>query len=727
MSIDVARGVLPLFLSALPAFGDTGIRWEPLREPGCGGAIVSVAVSPHNPQHVVSGGDMLGTAVSFDGGETWTPGLGLPSYEMATPTFHPARPDEVWIGSCMGPFVSRDGGRSWQGRRAGMPAPSRGRYTAMIEKILIDPACPDRLLAFGGSSRRWGRCATMGAVWLSEDGGGAWRRLGTVTAEGFTTNAVTGENIIKAWWGAEKDAPRAHLFAENAGWFSSGDGGRTWQRHEVPESIGRLENVTTHPADPDIVWAVSAPGKPDADGVRAPGGIWRSEDGGRTFSPADAGMRKEAHANPNLVSHFSEIEVSPVPPWRLYVSDLSWWTHAVWVSDDGGISWRKGCDKASIRTACYAGPGCRISASPTDPDVAYAYNSEYVLKTVDAGRSWTDMTAYRPDPDGHPDSWRGRGWNGWCSRAVTFNPYRQGQAVVQAMDAGRGWISDDGLQTWRYAHGGVDPWTGGMAAAFSRDGFVYLTTGQGTSNNGIAVSRDGGRTWSVRHGSAHGLPERNAGMYGGVWADPEDGRCAFALAGTNRYVTADGGETWRRDPVAQAGAFAADPTQPGRFYVKNARGVFATDDWVTFRPMGLSGASEGRIFCDARGRVLVCRGRTGDPKTRGLWRCDPRDGRWERLHDDPLAYAVAADPFDPSRLVLTTIDHPYHDFAGGNGIFVSADDGRTWSPANAGLHVRRVECIAFDPFDGETLVAGTVGGGFVRAHWPRSRQTVPAQ
>ena len=233
MSADIARGLLPLFLSALTTAGVADLRWEPLYEPGCGGAIVSVAVSPHDPHHVVSGGDMLGTAASFDGGASWTPGLGLPSYEMATPTFHPARPDELWIGSCMGPFVSRDGGRTWQGRRAGMPAPSSWKYTAMIEKVLVDPANPDRLLAFGGSSRRWGRCAAMGAVWLSENDGVAWRRLGTVTAEGFTTNAAPGANVVKAWWGAE-ETPWAHLFAEGAGWFSSRDGGRTWRRRRVP-------------------------------------------------------------------------------------------------------------------------------------------------------------------------------------------------------------------------------------------------------------------------------------------------------------------------------------------------------------------------------------------------------------------------------------------------------------------------------------------------------------
>ena len=104
------------------------------------------------------------------------------------------------------------------------------------------------------------------------------------------------------------------------------------------------------------------------------------------------------------------------------------------MSDDGGAFWRRGCARWTLKTACYAGPACRIVASTSEPDVAYAYNSEYVIKTTDGGKTWTDMTSYNPDPE-KKDHWRGRGWNGWCSRNVVFNPYRKGQSTVQAMDA----------------------------------------------------------------------------------------------------------------------------------------------------------------------------------------------------------------------------------------------------------------------------------------------------
>jgi len=707
-------------LAAFAAIAGQGgeLRWEPLREPGCGGAIVSVAVSPHNPRHIVSGGDMLGTAVSFDGGESWTPGMGLPSYEMATPTFHPTRKDELWIGSCMGPFLSRDGGRTWQGRRKGMPAPCPWKYTAMIEKVLVSPKRPSRLLAFGGTSRRWGTCGTMGAVWLSDNDGDEWKRVGTITEKGFTTNEVKGANIVKAWWSPGRN-PRVHIFADGVGWFSSPDGTRDWRRHKVVGLPGTLADITMHPKDPKIVWAVVASGEPGADGKRTPGAIWRSVDGGRTFRPSDNGIEKIADAHPRIVTNFGEIEVSPVSPHRLYVSDYGWRASSVWVSDDGGASWRRGCARWTLKTACYAGPACRIAASASEPDVAYAYNSEYVIKTTDGGKTWTDMTSYNPDPE-KKDHWRGRGWNGWCSRNVVFNPYRKGQSIVQAMDAARAWVSDDGLRSWHYAHGGMAPWCGGDGAAFSRDGTIYVTSGQRGGNCGILVSRDGGSTWRARHGADCGLPELSAGSYGGVWVDPDDGKRAFVVFGDALYRTEDGGETWRLDPVlGMAGEFTVDPTRPDRFYVKNGKGMFETKDWRTFRSLGFDSLSEGGISCDARGRVLACRGRTGDRKLRGLWRYDNATGAWSRLIDEPLACAVATDPSDPTRIILTTSDNPYHDFAGGHGVWISSDDGRTWKEANDGLHIRRLTCVAFDPFDPELVVAGTSGGGFVKARWSK--------
>jgi len=90
---------------------------------------------------------------------------------------------------------------------------------------------------------------------------------------------------------------------------------------------------------------------------------------------------------------------------------------------------------------------------------------------------------------------------------VRFNPYRRGQVILQGMDAARVFLSDDAMLSWRRPLSDPQPWGGGDDATFTRDGHIYVTTGQHGAFFGIARSRDGGKTWDVVHGAKHGLPE----------------------------------------------------------------------------------------------------------------------------------------------------------------------------------------------------------------------------
>ena len=701
------------------------LRWEPLHEPGVGGAVVSVQVSPHDSRHILAGGDMLGTGVSFDGGETWLPGAGLTTYEMATATFHPTRSNEVWMGSCSGPYKSIDGGRTWKWKRNGMPGPARNRYTMMIEKVLFDPDDNSRMLAFSGSSRRWGRCSGFGAVWESLDSGESWSRIGTVTTNGWTAESADGANIVQAFWGTKpsrtSDPRQAHLVADGAGWFSSLDGGRTWRRRKTPGIDGDVASVTAHPSDSRVFWVVTSPGKKDGGGKVSPGGIFKTVDGGRSFAPCDAGIAKRGGARSKLATHFNPIAVSEADPGRLYAGDASWSSPAIWTSENGGATWTVSAKGRSVATSGFAGLSGCVCVAPRNADIAYFWNTEFILRTLDGGKSWTDVSSGRPDPVAGPDAWRGRGWTGWCSQNVAFNPFRKGQCAVQAMDACHAWISSDGLKTWRYAKGSVTPWSGGQSIDFSPDGRIYVSTGQRGANAGILSSLDGGETWRTASGAKCGLPEANGGTYGAIFADRRDSRRAFVLMNTKIFETSDGGDSWtERELGLCAQSVVRDTKDGGRFYIKTEDGILVTHDWRSFDNLGLGGRkTDGKITCDARGRVLVCRGRIGD--RRGLWRYDPSvpEEGWKRLSDETLAYACATDPAAPSRIVVCTYDAPYHDFAGANGVLVSSDDGATWKRADEGLPIRRATCVAFDPFDSETIVIGTCGGGFFRARWPR--------
>src|SRR4051812_18370950 len=95
-----------LLLLSAPVFAHTlnvkPLRWQPLREPGSGGWITSFRISPHDSRRMILGGDMLGAAVSLDGGQSWGSTVGFRSWEINDATFHPKDPNIVWIGTLMG-------------------------------------------------------------------------------------------------------------------------------------------------------------------------------------------------------------------------------------------------------------------------------------------------------------------------------------------------------------------------------------------------------------------------------------------------------------------------------------------------------------------------------------------------------------------------------------------------------------------------------------------------
>ncbi|MDO4425657.1 MAG: hypothetical protein Q4D17_07850, partial [Planctomycetia bacterium] len=122
-------------------------RWEPVREPGCGGWITSVQVSPFDGRHILVGGDLLSIGLSRNRGESWEPVFGFLSTEIGDTTFHPEKPNVVWAGTMSGPYRSEDGGKTWTEKRGGeFPPIAKYSYSAPVEKVLFDPNDPERLI-----------------------------------------------------------------------------------------------------------------------------------------------------------------------------------------------------------------------------------------------------------------------------------------------------------------------------------------------------------------------------------------------------------------------------------------------------------------------------------------------------------------------------------------------------------------------------------------------------
>lgn len=669
-------------------------HWTPLGEPGCGGWLTSIAISPHDGRRILLGGDMLGLGLSEDRGEHWRPTFGLRSYEVGDCTWHPTDPLTVWAGTMSGPYVSTDGGQHWSERRTGLPAVSGGQYTAPIEKVLFDPADARHLLAFGGSSRDWQSPGQplWGAVWDSVDAGERWTRRATLPG-----------NVVGATYAG---AGRLFAAVRGHGIFASDDGGTTWGARNDGLAGTRVERIW---AGGGVLYTCTTCYKVPGETSFATGGIYRSTDAGRSWQRLGGGLPNKRAAQDFFTSGFKGFAQSASDPRVLLAGNAPYDANYLFVSTDGGGSWKQVASKQTIDVAYFSGLNATVAAiDPHDPRVMFAAGAEYLIRSLDGGATWTDCTAEHVG-----SGWRGRGYSGLCATNVKWDPFTPGRLLVLGMDAGKLWESRDGGGTWTYRGRDPNPWGGGNDLSLARDGHGYCATGQFGGNGGVLRTVDG-NTWKALSGPAHGLPRPEQGVAESVYTLPADSSRVWCVWGGRLYLSRDGGEHFRVVPgLSGLGRIAADPRQPTRFLVSGAPTCWLTEDGLTFKPVG-GPKLAGRATADSLGRFYVAAWR-GSQRP-GLWRFD---GAWTRVSDRYLLYQAVADPRDPRRLVAIDHDHPFHDLCGAAGVWLSTDEGASWSNASDGLPILRSEAIGCNPHDPEEWVVGTNGGGFYRARWSR--------
>lgn len=689
-------------------------------EPGGGGWVVALAVSPHESNRLLSSGDMLSAALSTDRGKSWEPVFGFSSYEMCDITWHPADPNTVWIGSMTGPYVSTDGGKNWQSRRIGMPEKSHSNYSCPIEKILFDPSDSRRLLAFSGTSRHWGNVNQFRGIWESTDCGASWKSVGNLAPD-------SAMNIYRAVFAG--GASRTLYAVADTVWVSR-DMGKSWERCCNGLPPAQIGSIQAHPTDSKTLW-VSVKAYQGEDGIWLPGGIYKTVDGGANWLRSSTGLTQDSSAQEVQASSYPSLAVSPKNPDILWTGDSSYSRCLIYKSEDGGASWKavaKKGDKAGtegavaiVPAACFAGSGMTgFAADPSDENAVFCWCSEYTLCGTDGGKSWFDAASERPAGKTAP-FWKGRGWTGWCSRNIAFNPYRENQCILQGMDACRGWLTDDNFKSYRYVSTDPVPWMAGNDASFTSDGRIYIATGQFGGFAGILCSRDFGASFTVSCGDACGLPGMSWGGANaectGIYANPDDSPQVWAALGGRLYYSADSGESWKViNDNSGLTTIAGNPLKAGTFYAAGRDCVYFYDGGGLRNIGGPSPAGRGRLNCDSLGRLYACQFRDGNS---GLWRYSPARQSWDKLLDEPLAIQCAVDPANPDRLLLVTSQDPYNDFACGNGLWVSCDAGKSWSAENSGLPMMRCNSAAFNPFDHEQIVAGTYGAGFYTARWPQ--------
>lgn len=243
------------------------------------------------------------------------------------------------------------------------------------------------------------------------------------------------------------------------------------------------------------------------------------------------------------------------------------------------------------------------------------------------------------------------------------------------------------------AHAGDNQWTTtsgppGLIYAVALDpvtpGIIYT----GTSTAGVFKSTDGGLSWASKR---QGLDTRAVFS---LVLDPTRPNTLYAGTNLGVYRSDDGALTWVRassgilaDPFGSSYIYTLtiDPLHPATVYAGSLLGIFKSQDG----------------------------GQTWQEKNNGL-----------RIGVRPSVEALALDPQN------TEILYAGAGYSGLSGtLFKSQNGGESWAPLTVGLSDALISSIAVSPFDTRAVYAGTRGQGvFASADggrtWQRSGQYV---
>ena len=704
-------GILCVGAFCLPSEAQSALQWEAMSVPGVGGAMTDIAISPFDNNRILVAGDLLGVGLSTDRGNSWQATTGFKSWEISSFTWHPTDPNIVWVGTMSGPYRSTDGGKTWSEMRVGMPAVADYYYSCPIERILFDPGNSNHLFAFSGSQREWGGGGDQNApdwnsVWESVDGGSNWTRLGIVG-----TKALNG---IFAAAVSSGPAPYVYYCAVSAsdtsngqGVFKSTDNCHTWTPVNTGLPTLRVTQLVSSPAQKDTVFI--GYDRHLSGSTWLPGGVAKTMNGGANWSLINNGLGQYSDSYQYSASGY-QVAISRFDPNTLYASDLGYSGQGIYKTTNGGSSWTAvlGNGAPIPEHADAAGPSIyALAIDATSGAVVFGADSSTIYRSLNGGASWTDSSSFKSGAN-----WVGRGYQGWISNAIKFNPFAN-QLVLMAFDDGKYMSSTDNGATYQFRGTGLNAFGGGQDVTFAGTGgqILYATFGQFDTPDGTGIARsgDGGLTWAYKT-----KPTGATGMPVGIYALPNTPATVWVTYGGQLYRSTNSGGSWSKI-TCNDGALTriyADPNTPQTFYITGDKGVWKTTNGTSVSKMSGSPTFAGFLTIDPNNAatLYVTKGNTGSGD--GLYRYN---GSWSLIRSEALIENVALNPLNSSQILYTTGDDPYKDYSGSTGVSLSTDGGANWSAQNSGLPMLRTQNIRFNPYVANQVIVSTGGRGYYKA------------
>lgn len=525
---------------------------------------------------------------SKDGGKTWKESKELRNESIHAMTQSESDPENLFVGTTSGVWVSRNSGDDWE-------KISSGTMPINVNSLAIDPRSRDTIFA-----------GTWWRAYKSTDAGKSWKLIKDGMIDDSDVFAID-----------INERNRDHIFASAcSGIYESLDGGEKWKKIQgIPSTSRRTRAILQHPSQPGTVYAGTTEG------------FWMSVNGGKTWSMttqknleinkiavhrqvpnrvfiatnnngvmvSNDGGKSFSQTNQNFTSRFAYSVTADVSqPGRLYAT-----THNTassggffFVSSDGGANWQPARGLDMNKVSLFSVLQDRI-----DPNRMFLGTNLGIFRSLDRGASWTLVPVAKP-AKAATTSKRMTAAQRRAAAAAAAKSAAAGPKLVPGLtekvkvlafteDEKNGLFAgtDNGLfRTYDISKG----WEKlSFGAGVSENVFaVYSsplvpgTIWVGTATSGVLVSRDDGKTWEKTDGAPQNIPVIS------LAGDPK--RPNYIYAGTTQslYLTRDGGRSWTRRggnlPLGKFTSILINPENTDELFVASSLesdgGIYYSDD-----------------------------------------------------------------------------------------------------------------------------------------------------
>jgi photosystem II stability/assembly factor-like uncharacterized protein len=567
---------------------------------------------------------------------------------------------------------------------AAVPASTHGQATA------FDPAMASQLryryigpvgnrvsavAGVPGDPNAYYAGAASGGLWKSTDGGVHWSAVfddQPVSSIGALAVAPSNPNIV--WAGTGEPWIRSHI-SVGMGAYKSTDAGRSWT-HMGLDLTGRIARIAIDPTNPDIVY-MAAQGH--SYGPQQERGVYRTEDGGRTWSRVL--FVDENTGAIDVVMHPTNPKILFAATWQL---ELHTWGResggpgsGIYMTRDGGTTWSR-LQGNGLPTHAVGKIGLAISHS--NPNRIYAL--------IETG----DGVPVHGQPTDNGELWRSEdGGTNW--RVVSFNrdlacrqPYYT-RVTVSTDNPDEAYFLCATFS--RTLDGGATVTAGGRGGGGGAGGAAAPTGARGGGGRGAAVGGPGGR------GTLTTLPmTAPGGDNHDMWIDPTNANRMVVANDAGVQISTTRAREWMHVqlPISQMYHVTVDSRIP--YYVygnkqdgpsyrgpSNSRtgGGIPRSEWH-----GVEGGESGWATPDPVDTNLIWSTASGSGSRGGIVvRFDQRTRQGQNVEVWPLStggYSAAEVQYRFVWDAPFTISPHDHNrvYTGSQYVHVTTDGGKSW-------------------------------------------------